>query len=81
MAGKNIPGFVLLITLLGPQSRFGDKLLTIRVCCPHIWKCGSKRVNPVPGKRTSTDPQVYEHVLRKWQTQEACFSHSEANQR
>ena len=31
--------------LLGPQSRFGDKLLTIRVLCPHIWECGAKRVN------------------------------------
>ena len=29
---------------LGPQSRFGDKLLIIKVFCPHIWECGSKRV-------------------------------------
>ena len=34
-----------LLTLLGPQSRFGDKLLIIRVFCPHIWECGSKGVN------------------------------------
>ena len=34
-----------LLTLLGPQSRFGDKLLIFRVNCPHIWECGSKRVN------------------------------------
>ena len=27
------------LTLLGPQSRFGDKLLTIRVFCPHLWEC------------------------------------------
>ena len=32
------------LTLLGPQSRFGDKVLTSRVFCPHIWECGSKRV-------------------------------------
>ena len=34
-----------LLTLLGPQSRFGDKLLIIRVLCPHIWECGVKWVN------------------------------------
>ena len=33
------------LTLLGPQSRFGDKLLIIRLLCPHVWECGSKRVN------------------------------------
>ena len=33
-----------LLTLLGPQSRFGDKLLIIRVPCPHIWECGAKGV-------------------------------------
>ena len=31
-----------VLTLLGPQSRFGDKLLIIRVLCPHIWVCGAK---------------------------------------
>ena len=31
--------------LLGPQSRFGGKLLTIRVLCPRIWECGAKGVN------------------------------------
>ena len=35
----------LLLTLLGPQSRFGDRLLIIRVLCPHIWQCGAKGVN------------------------------------
>ena len=30
-----------LLTLLGPQSRFGDKLLIIRVLCPHIYIYGS----------------------------------------
>ena len=34
----------LSLTLLGPQSRFGDKLLMFRVNCPQIWECGSKRV-------------------------------------
>ena len=33
------------LTPLGPQSRFGDKLLIFRVVCPHIWEWGSKRVN------------------------------------
>ena len=33
------------LCLLGPESRFGDKLLLFRVFCPHIWECGSKRVN------------------------------------
>ena len=37
------PGYCLL-TFLGPQSRFGDKLLIIRLVYPHIWECGSKRV-------------------------------------
>ena len=37
-----------ILTLLGPQSRFGDKLLIFRVCCTHIWECGSKRVNDWP---------------------------------
>ena len=32
------------LTLLGPQSRFGDKLLIFGVNCPRIWECGSKRV-------------------------------------
>ena len=36
-----------LLTLLGPHSRFGDKLLTVRVICPHIWECGAKRVNTI----------------------------------
>ena len=36
------------LTLLGPQSRFGDKLLIIRGNCPHMWECGAKGV-----KRTS----------------------------
>ena len=31
------------LTPLGPHSRFGDKLLTVRVLCPHIWECGAKR--------------------------------------
>ena len=33
-----------VLTLLVPQSRFGDKLRIIRVFSPHIWDCGSKRV-------------------------------------
>ena len=33
------------LTLLGPQSRFGDKpLIVVRELCPHIWECGAKRV-------------------------------------
>ena len=32
------------LTLIGPQSRFGDKLLIIYVPCPHAWDCGAKRV-------------------------------------
>ena len=35
------------LTLLGPHSRFGDKLLTVRVFCPHIWECGAKRVKRI----------------------------------
>ena len=31
-----------ILTLLGPQSRFGDILLIIRVLCAHIWECGAK---------------------------------------
>ena len=38
-----IPGTCIL--LLEPQSRFGDKLLEIRVVCPQQRGCGSKRVN------------------------------------
>ena len=34
-----------LLTLSGPQSRFWDKLLIIRVLCPHIWECGAKGVS------------------------------------
>ena len=37
------------LTLLGPQSRFGDKLLIVRGFCPHIWECGSKRVKFAQG--------------------------------
>ena len=33
------------LTLLGPQPRFGDKVLKVRVLRPHIWECGAKRVN------------------------------------
>ena len=39
----------LLLTLLGPQSRFGGKPLIVRVLCPHIWECGAKRVNSSKG--------------------------------
>ena len=35
---------IVVSTLLGPQPRFGDKLLGIGVNCPHIWNCGAKRV-------------------------------------
>ena len=45
---------ILGLTLLGPQSRFGDKLLLFRVICPHLWECGSKRVkdcSPVLGTK------------------------------
>ena len=41
----------LLASLLGPQSRFGDKLLIIRVLCPHIWECGAKGVKTVQPHR------------------------------
>ena len=40
----NLDGLFVNLTLLGPQSRFGDKLLIIRVFCPHIRECGSERV-------------------------------------
>ena len=42
---SNFPGGTL--TLLGPQSRFGDKLLKFRVFCPHIWECGAKGDNAI----------------------------------
>ena len=32
------------VTLLGPQSRFGDKPVIVRELCPQIWECGAKRV-------------------------------------
>ena len=32
-----------VVTLLGPQSRFGGKLLEIRVVCPHVCECGFKK--------------------------------------
>ena len=38
------PVAVCLNPFLGPQSRFGDKLLVIRVNCPRIWECGAKGV-------------------------------------
>ena len=43
-AGRELHTVFLLLTLLGPQSRFGDKLRVIRVLCPHIWECGAKGV-------------------------------------
>ena len=42
------------LTLLGPQSRFGGKLVIIRVLCPHIWECGAKGV-----KELYTSPNNY----------------------
>ena len=44
------------LSLLGPQSRFGDKLLISRVICPHIWKCGAKRVNAAEAYLTFVSP-------------------------
>ena len=44
------------LTLLGPQSRFGDKLLIIRVNCPHIWECGAKGVKVFLLKVLRTPP-------------------------
>ena len=38
---------LLRLTLLGPQSRFWDKTLIIRVLCPHIWECGAEGVKAV----------------------------------
>ena len=35
---------IVTLTLLGPQSRFGGKLLIIRVLRPHIWECAAKGV-------------------------------------
>ena len=35
----------IYLTLVGPQSRFGGKLLIIRVICPHVWECGAKGVD------------------------------------
>ena len=37
------------LTLLGLQSRFGDKILIIRVFCPHLWECGAKGVKQTTG--------------------------------
>ena len=37
----------MVVELLNPFRTpfpFGDKLLTVRVFCPHIWECGTKRV-------------------------------------
>ena len=42
--------FSRFLTLLGPQCRFGDKLLIVKVFCPQIWECGSKRVKWVKQK-------------------------------
>ena len=49
-----------LLTLLGPQSRFGDKLLIIRANCPQIWERGAKGVkynqdNTLPGTSFRAD--------------------------
>ena len=44
------------LTLLGPQSHFGDKLLGIGLVCPEKRDCGSKRVNTVP--RNSSGPSI-----------------------
>ena len=41
-----------LLSLLAPQPRFGDKLLTVRVLCPHIRDCGAKRGKQVSAART-----------------------------
>ena len=30
-------------TLLGPRSRFGDKLPILGLLCPHLWDCGAER--------------------------------------
>ena len=38
------------LTLLGPQFRFGDKILIIGVFCPHIWECGAKGVKSAKDK-------------------------------
>ena len=37
-----------LLTLLGPQSRFGDKLLVIRVVCPQNGTAVLKALTPGP---------------------------------
>ena len=49
-----------LLTLLGPQSRFGDKLLIIRVPCPHIWECGAKGVKH-PRRSIYQKPAVHQN--------------------
>ena len=48
-----------ILTLLGPQSRFGDKLLIFRVNCPQIWECGSKRGKTVAMSRKSVSSSRY----------------------
>ena len=57
-----VPGICSLDLILVPRPRFGDKLLIIRVCCPHLWECGSKRVTWGPalqGTAPKWDPHYY----------------------
>ena len=42
------------LTLLGPQSRFGDKTLGIRVVCPQKRHCSPKRVEVLKGLRNTS---------------------------
>ena len=53
------------LTLLVPRSRFGDKLLIIRVFCPPIWDCGSKRVKRY---REYQALLLYYYYYYYWQT-------------
>ena len=70
---------------MGPQSRFGDKLLLIRVFRPHIWDCGAKRVKERGLSQTywrrsakypypSTPPPQYIYILYQVYTPLALFT-------
>ena len=50
------------LILLGPQSRFGGKLLGIGVVCPHILDCSPKRVK---GKNLSPDGRA-KYLKYEW---------------
>ena len=60
----------LMLTLLGPQSRFGDKLFIVRVNCPHIWDCGAKgrRGMPTPVLRQDARLALKQTLKKTYRT-------------